>query len=243
VFVNGVLSYSSRETFWKTGRKPVKTVITDFVDPNSGSKFVLVNTVMFRALRHLGHRLSPFISRESNAINFMCHAPHFPWRNLSTAAHKSLFVSFASTPNPDSLKFIPEGREVLPETYGSGMHFDSNSDSRGSKLVRSLLKHGDISGVFLGRDFISVNKRESGSWTALKVVITNAIMEAFSELDTNGTPIVAAPKVSEDTAILPEDSEVVAMIKELIETRIRPAVQEDGGDIFFECVGFLSTHV
>ena len=149
---------------------------------------------------------------------------------------KSLFVSYASTPNPDSLKFIPEGREVLPEMYGSGVHFDSDSDTRGSKLVRSLLKHGDITGVFLGRDFISVNKREGGSWAPLKVVITNAIMEAFAELDTNGTPIVAAPKVSQDTAIHDDDSEVVAMIKELIETRIRPAVQEDGGDIYFEWV-------
>lgn len=61
----------------------------------------------------------------------------------------------------------------------------------------------------------------------------NAVMDAFAELDANGTAIVEEPKRSEDTTILPEDDEVVAMIKELIETRIRPAVQEDGGDIFY----------
>jgi Fe-S cluster biogenesis protein NfuA len=141
-----------------------------------------------------------------------------------------------ATPNPDSLKFLPEDRQVLPEALGSGLHFSSIAEARGSKLVRTLLKHGEITGVFLGRDFLSVNKRESAAWQPLKVVVVDAIMDAYAELEAKGTPIVELPAAAEDTAVQPEDSEVVAMIKELIETRIRPAVQEDGGDIFFVCV-------
>jgi hypothetical protein len=147
---------------------------------------------------------------------------------------RSLFVSMESTPNPDSFKFLPEDRVVLPEALGSGLHFSSASEARGSKLVKALLKHGDITGVFLGRDFISVNKRESAAWQPIKVIVVDAIMDAFAEQDAKGTPIVEAAPAAEDTLVLPDDSEVVAMIKELIETRIRPAVQEDGGDIFYE---------
>ena len=141
-----------------------------------------------------------------------------------------------STPNPDSVKFVPEDKVVLPESLGSGLHFSSTAEAKGSKLVRALLKHGDITGVFLGRDFISVNKRESATWQPLKVIVVDAIMDAYAELEAKGTPIVEEPAAAADTQAQPEDSEVVAMIKELIETRIRPAVQEDGGDIFFECV-------
>lgn len=154
----------------------------------------------------------------------------------SFLAARSLFVSMESTPNPDSVKFVPEDKVVLPESLGSGLHFSSAAEARGSKLVRALLKHGDITGVFLGRDFISVNKRESATWQPLKVIVVDAIMDAYAELEAKGTPIVEEPAAAADTQAQPEDSEVVAMIKELIETRIRPAVQEDGGDIFFECV-------
>jgi hypothetical protein len=177
------------------------------------------------AFRVLSHRMPTYFPPQ--------HPRSFATAGVAGAA-KSLFVSMASTPNPDSLKFLPEGREVLAESQGSGVHYSGGSDTRGSKLVRTLLKHGDITGVFLGRDFISVNKRESASWAPLKVIVVDAIMEAFAELDAKGVPILDEPKGSEDTAIQPEDSEVVAMIKELIETRIRPAVQEDGGDLFFE---------
>lgn len=153
------------------------------------------------------------------------------------APSRSLFVKIETTPNPDSLKFLPEDRAVLPEALGSGMHFADAGDARGSKLVRQLLKVKEITGVFLGRDFISVNKVEAVSWTALKPIVLHRIMDAYAELDASGTPIVeAAPASAPDTAPSAEDSEVVALIKELLETRIRPAVQEDGGDILY--VGF-----
>jgi NFU1 iron-sulfur cluster scaffold homolog, mitochondrial len=150
---------------------------------------------------------------------------------------RSLFVKIESTPNPDSLKFIPENREVLTESQGSGRQFDTVSSAKGSKLVRRLLKIAQVTSVFLGREFISVNKLEETSWAPLKPIVLDAIMDAYNELDSNKVPILddsSDALVNADTRISPEDSEVVAMIKELLETRIRPAVQEDGGDIFYE---------
>jgi len=150
---------------------------------------------------------------------------------------RSLFVKIESTPNPDSLKFIPENRDVLTESQGSGRQFDTVSSAKGSKLVRRLLKIAQVTSVFLGREFISVNKLEETSWAPLKPIILDAIMDAYNELDSNKVPIlddVSDAAINSDTLISPDDSEVVAMIKELLETRIRPAVQEDGGDIFFE---------
>jgi len=159
---------------------------------------------------------------------------------------RALFVKIESTPNPDSLKFLPEGRVVLAERFGSGRQFESLAQAKGSKLVRRLLKIQQVSSVFLGRDFISVNKAEETPWAPLKPVVLDAIMDAFNELDSpKAVPLLeedppaaggegASASASADTRILPEDSEVVAMIKELLETRIRPAVQEDGGDIFYE---------
>jgi Fe-S cluster biogenesis protein NfuA len=157
---------------------------------------------------------------------------------------RALFVKIESTPNPDSLKFLPEGRVVLAERFGSGRQFESAGQAKGSKLVRRLLKIPQVSSVFLGRDFISVNKAEATPWAPLKPVVLDAIMDAFNELDSpRAVPLLeddaesgggAEGAAAADTRILPEDSEVVAMIKELLETRIRPAVQEDGGDIFYE---------
>jgi Fe-S cluster biogenesis protein NfuA len=126
---------------------------------------------------------------------------------------------------------------VLIESQGSGRQFDTVSSAKGSKLVRRLLKIAQVTSVFLGREFISVNKLEETSWAPLKPIILDAIMDAYNELDSNKVPIlddVSDAAINSDTLISPDDSEVVAMIKELLETRIRPAVQEDGGDIFFE---------
>ena len=150
---------------------------------------------------------------------------------------RSLFIKISPTPNPDSMKFLPENREVLPPSLGTGLHFADAASARGSPLARRLLKTKEITGVFLGPDFISVNKAERTGWAALKPIVVSAIMDAYAELDASGVALVGMPPPpAEDTAAQPEDTEVVAMIKELLETRIRPAVQEDGGDIFFVCV-------
>ena len=112
-------------------------------------------------------------------------------------------------------------------------HFSDLGQAKGSKLLRRLLKLEQVSSVFLGRDFISVNKREDAHWAALKPIVLDAMMDAFGELEAKGVPIIAEVTPSKDTVITEDDDEVTAMIKELLETRIRPAVQEDGGDIFF----------
>lgn len=140
------------------------------------------------------------------------------------------------------MKFVPEDRIVLPAAFGNGVHFSDISQARGSKLARRLLKIKEVTGVFFGRDFVSVNKIEDVSWTSLRPIVLDAMMDAFAEADSKaasaGTAsdeygLVEDVQPSADTRITDDDDEVVAMIKELLETRIRPAVQEDGGDIFF----------
>ena len=153
--------------------------------------------------------------------------------SLALSCWRSIFIQVEKTPNPDAMKFMPEGQTVLPEEHGNGLHFSELGQAKGSKLVRRLLKLDQVTGVFLGRDFISVNKREEANWAALKPVVLDAMMDAFSELESKGTPIIVDVAPALDTKITEDDDEVTAMIKELLETRIRPAVQEDGGDIFF----------
>lgn len=174
---------------------------------------------------------------------------HVGWNRLAATAapvplpmlrtrtmYRSLFIKVEATPNPDSIKFVPDNRVVLPERFGGGVHFSSGSDTSTCALAQRLLKYKEITSVFLGRDFISVNKRESANWTPLRPLVLNAIMDAFSDAVDGGSIISdAKPLTSEQQpgAATDEDDEVVAMIKELLETRIRPAVQEDGGDIFY----------
>ena len=173
---------------------------------------------MWRQVRTLQQRLVP---RSSN----------------TRVPRRSLFINTESTPNPQSLKFLP-GREVLPESFGTGMQFqasDSKADLARSPLVKALF--GGVKGVksvFLGRDFLTVTKDSEENWLRLKPMIFAQLLDFFAE----GTPVVqealaGGAGVVSDTQILDTDSEVVAAIKELIESRVRPSVQEDGGDIFF----------
>jgi Fe-S cluster biogenesis protein NfuA len=153
---------------------------------------------------------------------------------------RSLFINTESTPNPQSYKFLP-GREVLPEIHGTGIHF-SISDKKEilsrSPLVKKLF--ADVKGiksVFLGRDFLTITKNADESWPRLKPIIFATMLDFFAD----NTPVYLnedenAGNAVTDTTILESDGEVVAAIKELIETRVRPSVQEDGGDIFY--VGF-----
>ena len=150
---------------------------------------------------------------------------------------RSLFVRMQTTPNPDSMKFLPENREVLPASLGTGLQFMDAASARGSPLASRLLRTKEITSVFFGPDFISVNKDEKTTWQQLKPIVVSNIMDAYAELDGKGVALVAPAPAVADAATGEEDTEVVAMIKELLETRIRPAVQEDGGDIHFVCVG------
>ena len=139
-----------------------------------------------------------------------------------------MFIQTEATPNPATLKFLP-GQTVL-ET--GTLDIREPADAAKSPLAERLFAVKGVSGVFFGSDFITVTKTE-GEWPQLKPAILGAIMEHFMSC----APIVAAG-TSGDTDEAGEffeqaDADTVATIKELIETRVRPAVANDGGDITF----------
>jgi Fe-S cluster biogenesis protein NfuA len=138
-----------------------------------------------------------------------------------------MFIQTEQTPNPATLKFLP-GRVVMPT--GTANFTDATVAAR-SPLAERLFSLDHVAGVFFGADFISVTKRDDGDWYQLKPAILAAIMEHF----TAGHPVFAT---GGDADLAPagageDDDEVVAQIKELLETRVRPAVAQDGGDIIF----------
>lgn len=141
-----------------------------------------------------------------------------------------MFIQTEQTPNTESLKFIP-GVEVLGN--GTAEFLDVRSSMQ-SPLAKQLFQIDGIVGVFLGPDFITISKDPNAEWQLMKPDIYAAIMDHFA----SGQPIMynEGDLAESDTAIHPDDSEEVQMIKELLDTRIRPAIQEDGGDI--EYCGF-----
>jgi Fe-S cluster biogenesis protein NfuA len=141
----------------------------------------------------------------------------------------AMFIQTETTPNPATLKFLP-GRSVL----ASGtLDMPDRASAAKSTLAERLFEVSGVTGVFFGSDFITVSKA-SGEWQQLKPAILGAIMEHFM----SGAPILkqeetAAAPAGEQEFFEAADAETVATIKELIETRVRPAVANDGGDITF----------
>jgi Fe-S cluster biogenesis protein NfuA len=135
-----------------------------------------------------------------------------------------MFIQTEQTPNPATLKFLP-GTEVLPRGTAN---FASRDDADRSPLAVALFDINGIEGVFLGTDFISVSKADNGDWQLLKPPVLGAIMDHF----TAGRPIMLEAADTEEEG--EEDDSVVAQIKELLDTRVRPAVAMDGGDIVFQ---------
>lgn len=138
-----------------------------------------------------------------------------------------MFIQTESTPNPATLKFLP-GREVMGE--GAVADFPDARSAERSPLASALFAVPEVARVFFGSDFISVTKKD-GDWKHLKPAILGAIMEHF----TQGLPLIegAAEEKSEE-AYGETDGEIVSQIKELLDTRVRPAVAGDGGDIVFK---------
>ena len=139
-----------------------------------------------------------------------------------------MFIQTEATPNPATLKFLP-GRTVL----ASGtLEMRDKTEAAQSPLAERLFDIAGVAGVFLGSDFITVTKTDS-DWPQLKPAILGAIMEHFM----SGAPIMvsgtSAPAEEADEFFEPADADTVATIKDLIETRVRPAVANDGGDITF----------
>ncbi|MDX2308587.1 MAG: NifU family protein [Hyphomicrobium sp.] len=136
-----------------------------------------------------------------------------------------MFIQTEATPNPVTLKFIP-GRQVLAQGTAE---FRSRSEASTSPLARRLFDIDGVTGVFLGSDFISVTKIDT-EWQHLKPMVLGAIMEHYMSGETAATD---QANDDEEGNFDPADAEVVATIKELLETRVRPAVAQDGGDITF----------
>ncbi|KAL1462544.1 hypothetical protein WDU94_014373 [Cyamophila willieti] len=140
----------------------------------------------------------------------------------------SMFIQTQDTPNPNSLKFIP-GVPVLEEP-GQTIDFPTGQSAYCSPLGKLLFRIEGVKSVFFGHEFITVTKQDDDvDWKLLKPEIFATIMDFFS----SGLPVLTDTQPSSDTAIHEDDDETVQMIKELLDTRIRPTVQEDGGDIQF----------
>jgi Fe-S cluster biogenesis protein NfuA len=135
-----------------------------------------------------------------------------------------MFIQTETTPNPATLKFLP-GREVMAR--GTAYFTDAAAAGR-SPLAQQLFALPGVAGVFLGADFITVTKDAAKDWTELKPAVLGAIMEHF----TAGRPVVVGESAAEASA--EDEDEVISQIKELLETRVRPAVAQDGGDIIFD---------
>jgi len=140
-----------------------------------------------------------------------------------------MFIQTETTPNPATLKFLP-GRAVLES---GTLDMASKDAARLSPLAERLFEIPNVGGVFFGSDFISITKSD-GDWQQIKPAVLGAIMEHFI----SGAPLLAgdaAPAPGESDEFFDEkDSETVELIKDLIETRVRPAVAGDGGDITFK---------
>ncbi|OWK51138.1 NFU1 iron-sulfur cluster scaffold homolog, mitochondrial [Lonchura striata] len=142
-------------------------------------------------------------------------------------AVRGMFIQTQDTPNPNSLKFIP-GRAVLESRT---MEFSTPAAAYCSPLARQLFRIEGVKSVFFGPDFITITKEsEDLDWNLLKPDIYATIMDFFA----SGLPVVTDEAPRTDTAASEEDDEVVLMIKELLDTRIRPTVQEDGGDVIYK---------
>ncbi|WP_142849165.1 NifU family protein [Telmatospirillum sp. J64-1] len=134
-----------------------------------------------------------------------------------------MFIQTEATPNPSTLKFLP-GREVM--TQGTADFADAEAAVR-SPLAKRLFQVDGVEGVFLGGDFITIAKNDAQDWQILKPQILSAIMDHYS----SGQPVIEGESTSGHSA--GDDSELVVQIKELLDTRVRPAVAQDGGDILF----------
>tara|TARA_B100000902_G_C27293367_1_gene908505 strand:- start:136 stop:696 length:561 start_codon:yes stop_codon:yes gene_type:complete len=137
-----------------------------------------------------------------------------------------MFIQTESTPNPATLKFLP-GRTVLQTGTAD---FPSIKNSEQSPLAKRIFEVEGISGVFFGSDFITVTKNDGIDWEHVKPAILGVIMEHFQ----SGLPVMLEENITPSHAKHDgPDSAIVDQIKELLDTRVRPAVAQDGGDITF----------
>ncbi|KAI8796414.1 NFU1 iron-sulfur cluster scaffold mitochondrial [Biomphalaria glabrata] len=148
---------------------------------------------------------------------------HFPYLRNSV---RRMFIQVQDTPNPNSLKFIP-GTQVLES---GTFDFPNPKSAQCSPLAKMLFRIEGVKGVFLTKDAVTITRSDDDlDWNILKPEIFAVIMDFFA----SGLPVLTDEKPSGDTVIHEDDDETVQLIKELLDTRIRPTVQEDGGDIVY----------
>ncbi|XP_021194507.3 NFU1 iron-sulfur cluster scaffold homolog, mitochondrial [Helicoverpa armigera] len=146
---------------------------------------------------------------------------------LNSCVCRTMFIQTQDTPNPNSLKFLP-GVKVLES--GQTMDFPNIGAAQCSPLAKMIFRIDGVKSVFFGPEFVTVTKQDDDvDWRILKPDIFATIMDFFA----SGLPVIIDAKPSGDTQINEDDDEIVQMIKELLDTRIRPTVQEDGGDVLF----------
>ncbi len=134
-----------------------------------------------------------------------------------------MFIQTEATPNPSTLKFIPE-----QTIMGQGTaNFNDKETAVRSPLATRLFNVDGVDSIFLGSDFITVTKDDEQDWQVLKPMVLEALMNHFN----SGEAVIKEEAAASDDA--GEDSDIVKQIKELLETRVRPAVAQDGGDIIF----------
>lgn len=136
-----------------------------------------------------------------------------------------MFIQTESTPNPATLKFLP-GQTVLEAGTAD---FPTSDAAAKSPLARRIFGAGPVTGVFFGTDFVTVTKAEGADWAHVKPGILGAIMEHFQ----SGQPVMEGEAAGGHAEHTGEDGDIVRQIKELLDTRVRPAVAQDGGDITF----------
>jgi len=143
-----------------------------------------------------------------------------------------MFIETENTPNPASLKFLP-GRPVMPS---GTREFASPEAAEASPLAQAIFDTGEVTGVFFGGDFVTVTAAPGADWSALKPQVVSILLDHFvseAPLFAPGTAADIAVPAEDDFAVEddPANAEIVDQIKDLLETRVRPAVAGDGGDI------------
>ena len=145
-----------------------------------------------------------------------------------------MFIETETTPNPATLKFLP-GRQVMS---AGTRDFTSPEGASASPLAEALFDLGDVTGVFFGQDFVSVTAAPGAEWPALKPQVVSILLDHFVSdaplfVGGDASSIAVPGEDGGDFDDDPADADIVAQIKDLIETRVRPAVANDGGDIIY----------
>ncbi len=150
---------------------------------------------------------------------------------------KIMFIETETTPNPSTLKFMPGRKVMAAEGIGGTRDFATAEEADASPLAEALFTLGDVEGVFFGQDFVSVTVGPGSEWAQVKPEVLSILLDHFSAdmplfKPASAAGIAVAPERAFNDD--PEDADIIDQIKDLIETRVRPAVANDGGNIIYQ---------